>query len=90
VKEVGVSVSRLRPDHYLALDLGDRRVGIAAGCSASGLARPLEVFDRTADRLDVVLTPLGQGCAFLSGVTHRVVVQLLVEGVSGGDGYAGR
>jgi len=41
-------VSRLRPDHYLALDLGDRRVGIAAGCSASGLARPLEVFDRSA------------------------------------------
>jgi putative Holliday junction resolvase len=41
-------VSRLRPDHYLALDLGDRRVGIAAGCSASGLARPLETFDRTA------------------------------------------
>ncbi len=37
---------------YLALDLGDRRIGVALGDSRSALARPLEVFFRTSRAAD--------------------------------------
>ena len=33
---------------YLALDLGDRRIGIAVSDHVGMLARPLEVFERTS------------------------------------------
>jgi len=41
------------PKRYLALDLGDRRIGLAAGSLEARLAQPLEVLDRAGDEGDV-------------------------------------
>ena len=41
-----------RPKRYLALDLGDRRIGLAAGSLEARLAQPLEVLDRAGDEGD--------------------------------------
>jgi len=32
---------------FLSLDVGDRRIGVAAGSMETGLARPLEIIDRS-------------------------------------------
>ena len=40
------------PRRYLALDLGDRRIGLAAGSLEARLAQPLEVLDRAGDEGD--------------------------------------
>lgn len=37
---------------YLALDLGDRRIGVAISDALGMLARPLEVFERTSRAAD--------------------------------------
>lgn len=37
---------RLSPTRILALDVGDRRIGVAAGSMETGLATPLETLDR--------------------------------------------
>jgi len=42
-------MARLSPDRYLCLDVGERRIGVAAGSSDTGLARPIEVITRTGD-----------------------------------------
>ena len=39
-------MAKLNPDRYLALDVGDRRVGVAAGSREAGMARPIETWDR--------------------------------------------
>ena len=39
-------MAKLNPDRYLALDVGDRRVGVAAGSLEAGMARPIETWDR--------------------------------------------
>ena len=40
------------PKRYLAVDLGDRRIGLAAGSLEARLAQPLEVLDRAGDEGD--------------------------------------
>ncbi|MBN1248871.1 MAG: Holliday junction resolvase RuvX [Anaerolineae bacterium] len=37
---------------YLALDLGDRRIGVALSDALGMIARPLEVFDRSSRQAD--------------------------------------
>lgn len=37
---------------YLALDVGDRRIGLAAGSDEAGLARPLSILSRHSKRHD--------------------------------------
>ncbi len=39
-------MAKLNSDRFLALDVGDRRIGVAAGSLEAGLARPIETWDR--------------------------------------------
>ncbi len=41
-------MAKLNSDRFLALDVGDRRIGVAAGSREAGLARPVETWDRKA------------------------------------------
>lgn len=46
VCEPARNMPRLDPQRFLALDIGDRRIGVAVGSRHSGLAQPLETLDR--------------------------------------------
>lgn len=66
---------------YLALDLGDRRIGVAVSDTLGMLARPLEIFERRSRKEDAVhlrelVTQLG--------VDHVVVgLPLNMDGTEG-------
>ena len=57
---------------YLALDLGEKRIGIAAGSDESGLARPLTVIKRRSRREDF---------ARLAALASREHAEALVVGL---------
>ncbi|HEX9435737.1 MAG TPA: Holliday junction resolvase RuvX [Candidatus Limnocylindria bacterium] len=69
-----------RPDHrggralsrYLALDVGDRRIGLAVGDEGGGIARPLRTLRRRSLQADV---------AAIGDVAHREEVSALLIGL---------
>ena len=55
---------------WLALDVGDKRIGLAAGSDASGLARPHSVLSRRSKRQDFAVIA---GVAAEVGADHLLV-----------------
>lgn len=63
----------MRPGRrYLALDVGDRRIGLAAGDEAGGIARPLRTLRRRGAAADV---------AAIGDIARREEVSVLVIGL---------
>ncbi|NUQ36611.1 MAG: Holliday junction resolvase RuvX [Caldilineales bacterium] len=66
---------------YLALDVGDRRIGLAAGADDARLARPLGILTRSSKRADFeALARQAAGC----GAEHLLVgLPLNMDGSEG-------
>jgi putative holliday junction resolvase len=80
---------RLSPTRFLALDVGDRRIGVATASSETGLATPLETLDR-AQGDEPVLRRLKEIVRTEGAATVVVGDPLNMDGTAGPQAVAAR